>query len=59
MKIPYNSSRRPLSSLAHLMECGLKRGEGCIVGGEFTENVIGNPVDDKSEGLIMFFGEVF
>ena len=25
-------------------------------GGKFTENVIGNPVDDKSERVIMFFG---
>ena len=58
MKIPHNSSRQPLSSLARLMECVLKRGES-FIGGEFTENVIGNPVDDKSEGLIMFFGEVF
>ena len=59
MKIPHNSSQRPLSSLARLMECVLKRGESCIVGGEFTENVIRNPVDNKSEGVIMFFGEVF
>ena len=27
-----------------------------VLGGKFTENVIGNPVDDKSEGVIMFFG---
>ena len=57
MKIPHNSSRRPLSSLARLMECVLKRGESCI-GGKFTENVLGGPVDDKSEGVIMFFGVV-
>ena len=25
-------------------------------GGKSTANVIGNPVDDKSEGVIMFFG---
>ena len=49
MKIPHNSSQRPLSSLARLMECVLKRGESCI-GGKFTANAIGNPVDDKSEG---------
>ena len=48
MKIPHNSSQRPLSSLARLMECVLKRGESCIWGS--TANVIGNPVDDKSEG---------
>ena len=58
MKIPHNSSQRPLSSLARLMECVLKRGESCI-GGKFTANAIGNPVDDKSEGVIMFFGGVF
>ena len=55
MKIPHNSSQRPLSSLARLMECVLKRGESCI-GGKFTANAIGNPVDDKSEGVIMFLG---
>ena len=55
MKIPHNSSQRPLSSLARLMECVLKRGESCI-GGKSTANVIGNPVDDKSEGVIMFVG---
>ena len=49
MKIPHNSSQRPLSSLAHLMECVLQRGESGI-GGKFTANAIGNPVDDKSEG---------
>ena len=49
MKIPHNSSQRPLRSLARLMECVLKRGESCI-GGKFTANAIGNPVDDKSEG---------
>ena len=26
------------------------------MGGKSTANVIGNPVDDKSEGVIMFFG---
>ena len=56
MKIPHNSSQRPPSSLARLVECVQKRGE---FGGKFTENVIGNPVDDKSEGVIMFFGGVF
>ena len=56
MKIPHNSSQRPLSSLARLMECVLKRGESCIGGGRSTANVIGNPVDDKNEGVIMFFG---
>ena len=59
MKIPHNSSQRPLSSLARLMECVLKRGESCMGGGKSTANVIGNPVDDKSEGVIMFFGGVF
>ena len=48
MKIPHNSSQRPLSSLARLMECVLQRGESRI-GGKFTANAIGNPVDDKSE----------
>ena len=31
------------------MECVLQRGESRI-GGKFTANAIGNPVDDKSEG---------
>ena len=29
-----------------------------VLGGKFTANAIGNPVDDKSEGVIMFFGGV-
>ena len=55
MKIPHNSSQRPLSSLARLMECVLKRVK-MVLGGKFTANAIGNPVNDKSEGVIMFFG---
>ena len=27
-----------------------------VLGGKSTANAIGNPVDDKSEGVIMFFG---
>ena len=48
MKTPHNSSQQSLSSQARLMECVLKRGESCI-GGKFTANAIGSPVDDKTE----------